>query len=116
MFIAVCILMALVVLAMALKILFGLPILGGIIPLIGRRRLALNRDGSFVDTGEALIENEIGYYYVDPITFEWLGFGLPITKVHVRLTATGEIVPPDFAVAGEAVRDQAHRDRIEAGE
>lgn len=47
------------------------PIFGGWLPRIGKRRIALNRDGSFVDTGETLIDNEHGYYYVEPWVIEW---------------------------------------------
>lgn len=87
-------------LALVAKLWFGFPLIGGAFPRIWRRRLALNRDGSFVDTGEADIADEIGHYYVEPITLEWLGFGIPLTTAHVRLTSTGEIVDPDFEVVG----------------
>lgn len=79
---------------------FGIPIFGVILPFIGKRHIPLNRDGSFVDTGEALLEDEVGYYFVEPLVFEWLGFGMPLSPAYVRLTSTGEIVEPEFNVAG----------------
>lgn len=91
------------VIAVVLRITIGFPIIGGALPRIGRRRLALNRDGSFVDTGAALIEDEVGYYFVEPLTLEWLGLGIPLTRSHVRLTSTGEIADHDFEVPGEEV-------------
>lgn len=81
--------------------LFGLPLFGVILPFIGKRRIPLNRDGSFVDTGEELLENERGYYYVEPWVIEWMGAGFPVTRSQVYLVATGEMVDPDFDCAGE---------------
>jgi hypothetical protein len=82
---------------------FGVPIFGVILPFVGRRRLPLNRDGSFVDTGAPLIENETGWYYVEPFVIEWLGFGRPFGATPLRLSSTGEIVNDhDFeSVGGE---------------
>jgi hypothetical protein len=79
---------------------FGIPVLGVILPFIGKRRLPLNRDGSYVDTGEACLEDEVGYYYLEPVVFEWLGFGFALTQAYVHLTTTGEIVEPEWDVAG----------------
>lgn len=79
---------------------FGIPVLGIILPRIGKRRLALNRDGSYVDTGEFNISDEVGFYWIELWTFEWLNLGIPLTGGHVHLTSTGEIVDPDFEVAG----------------
>jgi hypothetical protein len=88
-------------LAIVLETIIGFPILGGTLPWITRRRLALNRDGTYVDTGKTLIEDEVGFYYIEVWSFEWLGFGLPLSSDYVRLTSTGEIVEdPDFEVAG----------------
>lgn len=72
--------------------LFGYPVFGFFLPFIGRRQIALNRDGSQVDTGEADICDEVGPYYVRPLVFEWLGFGFPLTQSCVHETKTGEIV------------------------
>lgn len=79
---------------------FGIPLFGVILPFIGWRRIPLNRDGSFVDTGEMLLENERGFYYVEPFVIEWMGAGLPLTRSQVRLVSTGEIVDPDFDEVG----------------
>lgn len=79
---------------------FGLPLFGFFLPFVGRRRIALNRDGSFVDTGEELMDDEKGFYYVAPWVFEWLGLGQPLTRSVVRRTDTHEIVTPDWDVAG----------------
>jgi hypothetical protein len=97
------ILLGIAFLAGLLKLTIGLPIFGGLVPYVGRRRLALNKDGSFVDTGLNDIVNEVGYYYVEPVVLEWLNMGVPLTAAHVHLTATGEIVEPTFAVAGAEV-------------
>ena len=78
------------------------PIMGVILPFIGKRRIALNRNGSVVDTGEALLDDERGFYYVEPWVFEWLGFGFPISKSYVRRSDTDEIVTAEFDVAGDA--------------
>lgn len=80
--------------------LLGFPIFGVILPYIGRRRISLNRDGSFVDTGEMILDDERGFYYVEPWVFEWLGSGFPLSKALVRRTDTGEVVTPEWDVAG----------------
>jgi hypothetical protein len=80
---------------------FGLPVFGVILPFIGKRRIPLNRDGSFVDTGEFDIIDEKGFYYVEPWVFEWLGRGCPLSASLVHLSATGEVVTPEFQVAGD---------------
>lgn len=72
--------------------LFGIPVMGVILPFIGRRRLALNRDGSLVNTGEFDLADEVGFFYIEPWVVEWLNFGITITDAPVRLTSTGEIV------------------------
>lgn len=80
---------------------FGVPVFGVILPFVGRRRIPLNRDGSFVDDDSELIEDGAGWYYVEPFAIEWLGFGLPLGTSPVRLVATGEIVDdPPFEIAG----------------
>lgn len=79
---------------------FGIPLFGVILPFIGWRRIPINRNGSFVDTGEEMIENERGYYYVEPFVIEWMGCGWPLTTSQVRLVSTGEIVDPDFDEVG----------------
>lgn len=53
-------------------------IFGVFLPYIGMRRIPINANGSIVDTGKADILDEAGPYYVRMLTFEWLGFGLPI--------------------------------------
>jgi len=68
---------------------------GTILPWVGVRKIPLNRDGSIVDTGEGDLTDEVGYYYVRLIAFEWFGFGLPIWQFgggRVQLWATGEYV------------------------
>ncbi|KTS51397.1 hypothetical protein NS230_13680 [Methylobacterium indicum] len=72
--------------------LFGLPVLGLLVPWITRRKLALNADGSFVDTGIEMIEDEVGPYYVRPAVLEWLGFGIPLSQSLVYRTADDEPV------------------------
>lgn len=79
---------------------FGLPVVGVILPYIGRRRIPLNRDGSIVETTADDILDERGFYYVEPVVFEWLGFGFPLTDAYVHLTSTGQQVDVDFTVAG----------------
>lgn len=79
---------------------FGIPVFGVILPFVGKRRIPLNRDGSIVDTGLDLIDDERGYYYVEPWTIEWLGLGVPISRSFIRLCSTGEIVEPPWATAG----------------
>ena len=79
---------------------FGVPLFGVILPFIGYRTVPLNRDGSFVDTGEADMCDEVGFYYVRPLVFEWLGFGKPLKDSLVYLTSTNEPTTPDFMVAG----------------
>lgn len=76
--------------------LFGYPIFGFFLPFIGRRQIALNRDGSQVDTGEAGICDEVGPYFVRPLVFEWLGYGRPLTASMVYETRSGEIVNPPW--------------------
>jgi len=78
----------------------GIPLIGVILPFLGRRRIHLNRDGSFVDTGQVDIRDERGFYYVQPWVFEWLGFGWPLTQSNVFLTSTGEAVDPEFETVG----------------
>lgn len=79
--------------------LFGLPVFGVILPYIGRRRIALNRDGSQVDTGEDDICDEIGPYYVRPMVFEWLNFGFPLGPSLVYETRTGDAIDPPWLPA-----------------
>lgn len=78
---------------------FGLPIFGFFLPYIGRIKLHLNGDGSVVDTGKADVLDEVGPYYVTPLTFEWFGFGMPITKSMVYSTKTNEAVDPPWVYA-----------------
>lgn len=68
--------------------LFGLPLFGVILPYFGFVRLYLNADGSHVDTGLMDAHDERGPLYVEPLVFEWLGFGIPIPfKYRVRPSA-----------------------------
>lgn len=53
----------------------GMPLVGGWLPFIGYRRIYLNRDGSIVDTGKFLMDDERGPIYVQPFVIEWLGRG-----------------------------------------
>lgn len=83
--------------------LFGIPILGVILPCIRRSRVPVNRDGSIVDTGKRDLSDERGFYYVEPWTFEWLGIGWPLSRAYVYRADTGEIVAnPEFDEAGPA--------------
>lgn len=77
----------------------GMPLFGVILPFTGRRRIPLNRDLTPVDTGESDILDEVGFYYVEPVVFEWLGNGLSLTKGVVHRTDTGEPVYDDEAAA-----------------
>lgn len=79
---------------------FGIPVFGGILPYIGRRKIPLNRDGSIVDTGEMVMDDEKGPLYVKPWVFEWLIFGFPLSASLVYDSRTNEVVTPDFNVAG----------------
>lgn len=78
---------------------FGVPLIGVILPFIGKRRIPINRDGSIVFTGEDDLLDERGFYYVEPWVFEWLGRGWPLTRSLVRRTDTGEVVDPEFEEA-----------------
>lgn len=55
---------------------FGYPVFGFYLPFIGKRRIYLNRDLSFVDTGKFDLCDERGPYYTEPMVIEWLGFGV----------------------------------------
>ena len=70
--------------------LWGIPVIGVIIPFIGKVRIYLNRDGSQVDTGQIDAHDEYGPLYVEPIVFEWLGFGFPLTPAVIKDSKTGE--------------------------
>jgi len=76
--------------------LFGFPVFGVILPYVGRRVIALNSDGSQVDTGEYDICNEVGPYYVKPWVLEWLGLGFGLDTSSVYETKTGQIVNPPW--------------------
>ncbi len=68
---------------------FGVPLIGVILPYIGKRRIYLNRDGSMVDTGQHDILDERGW----PLK--------PRTLVY--RTDTGKVVDnPEFDEAGPA--------------
>lgn len=80
--------------------LFGYPVFGFILPFIGKRKIPLNADGSFVDDGADDLLDSSGPLFVRPVVFEWLGFGFPITRSLVYSTMTGEPVEPAWAEAG----------------
>lgn len=79
--------------------LLGLPLFGVILPFVGRRRIPMNRDGSVVDTGHVDMTDEAGPFYVEPVVFEWLGYGRPLTKSLVFDARTGSPVPCPWADA-----------------
>lgn len=76
--------------------LFGIPVIGVILPYIGRRRIALNRDGSQVDTGRFDACDEVGPYFVMPLVVEWLGFGRSLGPSLVYETCSGEPIDPPW--------------------
>ena len=78
----------------------GLPVFGFWLPFVGPRRIYLNRDGSFVDTGEVDMRDERGPIVVKPWVFEWLGLGMPFTPAYPRDTITGEKVDLGVSRAG----------------
>ena len=43
---------------------FGVPVFGILLPFVGHRRIYLNTDGTPVDTGKVLMDDEIGPIYV----------------------------------------------------
>lgn len=75
------------------------PILGVLLPFIGRRRVPLNRDGSVVDTGELDMCDEIGPYYTLPLVFEWLGFGFGLGPSPVYDSRTDQLIDPPWLEA-----------------
>lgn len=79
---------------------FDLPVFGYWLPRIWKARLPLNKDGSFVDTGEDDLLDEKGVYYVEPLVFEWFGRGFPLTGSYVYDAGTGLPVDVDFDEAG----------------
>jgi hypothetical protein len=74
---------------------FGVPLFGVILPFIGKRRIALHRDLSVVDTGEDDILDERGFYFTEPWVIEWLGRGRALTKSSVCHADTGLAVYDD---------------------
>ena len=78
---------------------FGVPLFGVILPYIGKRRVALNRDLSVVDTGQDDIIDESGFYYTEPWVFEWLGMGYGLCNSIVRRSDNDEPLMDDEAAA-----------------
>jgi hypothetical protein len=81
--------------------LFGVPVFGFVLPAIRLTKIPLTRQMEIVDTGLVDMADEVGYYFVRLIAFEWLGFGIPIWQFdsgQLRLWSTGELVSVDHQV------------------
>lgn len=83
-----------------------LPIFGFFLPYIGMRTIPLNKDLTMVDTGKVDLADEVGYYYVRCLVFEWLGFGRPIWQFdggQVRKWETGELVSEEDVIKNSGI-------------
>lgn len=69
-----------------MNIIFGL-----ILPWIMRVKIPLNTDGSIIDTGQFLVDDEVGFYYARPWAFCWLGFVAPLTRSSIYHTADDSV-------------------------